>query len=136
MRRIALNILFLMSCLVPSAYAAEVSPETVPGATTISAAEAKRLFDEGAAFVDVRKNSDWEAGRIPEAYHIELKKVFNENELAKVVKTDEPVVIYCNGPKCLRSSEASALAVQWGFSKVHYFRDGFPSWKAAEYPVE
>jgi rhodanese-related sulfurtransferase len=108
----------------------------VPGATTISTAEAKKLFDEGTAFVDVRKNSDWEAGRIPEAYHIELKKVFNESELAKVVSTDEPFVIYCNGPKCMRSSKASALAAQWGFTKVHYYRDGFPSWKAAEYPVE
>ena len=136
MRRIALNILFLLFCLVPSAYAAEVSPETVPNATTVSAAEAKKLFDEGVPFVDVRKDSDWEAGRIPEAYHIELKKVFSESELAKVVKNDEPVVFYCNGPKCMRSSKASAMAVKWGFTKVHYFRDGYPSWKAAEYPVE
>ena len=136
MRGKILNLLLLVLFYVPSAYAAEVSPETVPGATTISTAEAKKLFDEGAPFVDVRKNSDWEAGRVPEAYHIELKKVFSESELAKVVKNDEPIVIYCNGPKCLRSSKASAMAVKWGFTKVHYFRDGFPSWKSAEYPVE
>lgn len=136
MRGKILNLLLLVLFYVPSAYAAEVSPETVPSATTVSAAEAKKLFDDGVAFVDVRKDSDWEAGRIPEAYHIELKKVFSESELAKVVKNDEPIVIYCNGPKCMRSSKASAMAVQWGFTKVHYFRDGFPSWKAAEYPVE
>jgi rhodanese-related sulfurtransferase len=94
------------------------------------------MFDEGVPFVDVRKNSDWEAGRVPEAYHIELKTVFNKSELAKVVNSDEKVVIYCNGPKCLRSSKASAMAVEWGYTNVHYFRDGFPSWKAAEYPVE
>ena len=136
MRKIAIKYLFFIVFYIPSAYAAEVSPETVPGATTISAAEAKKMFDEGVPFVDVRKNSDWEAGRVPEAYHIELKKVFSESELAKVVNSDEPVVIYCNGPKCLRSSKASAMAVEWGYSKVHYFREGFPSWKAAEYPVE
>lgn len=136
MRKIVLNCLFFIVFYIPSSYGAEVSPETVPGATTISSAEAKKMFDEGVSFVDVRKNSDWEAGRVPEAYHIELKKIFNESELAKVVNSDEPVVIYCNGPKCLRSSKASAMAVEWGYSKVHYFRDGFPSWKAAEYPVE
>ena len=136
MRKIICNSLFFMFISITSAYAAELSPETVPSATTVSAAEAKKLFDEGVAFVDVRKDSDWEAGRIPEAYHIELKKVFSESELAKVVKNDEPIVIYCNGPKCLRSSKASAMAVKWGFTKVHYFRDGFPSWKSAEYPVE
>ena len=136
MRKIICNSLFFMFISITSAYAAELSPETVPSATTVSAAEAKKLFDEGVPFVDVRKNSDWEAGRIPEAYHIELKKVFSESELAKVVKNDEPVVFYCNGPKCLRSSKASAMAVKWGFTKVHYFRDGFPSWKSAEYPVE
>jgi rhodanese-related sulfurtransferase len=136
MRGKILTLLFLISFFGLSAYAAEMSPETIPGATTISATEAKKLFDEGIPFVDVRKNSDWEAGRVPEAYHIELKKVFSESELGKVVKTDEPFVIYCNGPKCMRSSRASAMAVKWGFSKVHYFRDGFPAWKAAEFPVE
>ena len=88
MRGKILNLLLLLFIFVPSVHAGEVSPETVPGATTISAAEAKKLFDEGVPFVDVRKNSDWEAGRIPEAYHIELKKVFNENELTKVIKND------------------------------------------------
>jgi rhodanese-related sulfurtransferase len=136
MRQIIVNILFFIFISATPAYAADVSPETVPSATTVSAAEAKKLFDEGVPFVDVRKDSDWEAGRVPEAYHIELKKVFSESELAKVVKNDEPVVFYCNGPKCMRSSKASAMAVKWGFTKVHYFRDGFPSWKAAEYPVE
>lgn len=131
-----LRLFFILVSFVPSVYAAGVSPETVPGATTVSTAEAKKLFDEGVPFVDVRKDSDWEVGRVPEAYHIELKNMFNESELAKVVKRDEPVVIYCNGPKCMRSSEASTLAVKWGYTKVHYFRDGFPSWKAAEYPVE
>ena len=130
------SLLFCFLFSVTTAHAEGLSPESVPGATTIGAAEAKRLFDGGVVFVDVRKDSDWEAGRIPEAYHIELKKVFNETELANVAQVDQPVVIYCNGPKCLRSSEASAMAVEWGFSKVHYFRDGFPAWKAADYPVE
>lgn len=112
------------------------SPENVAGATTVDAAKAKALFDSGVLFVDVRSDKDWAAGRIPDAVHIELKKVFNEQSLGAEVKKDDPVVLYCNGHSCMRSSKAAANAVSWGFSKVHYFRDGFPAWKAAGYPVE
>lgn len=113
-----------------------VSPKTVEGATTVDAATAKSLFDKEVAFVDVRKNSDWEAGRIPGAIHLELKKVLSDESLGEEVAKDEPVVFYCNGEKCMRSSEASKAAVSWGYSKVYYFRDGFPAWKAAGYSIE
>ncbi len=99
-------------------------------------AQAKALFDQGAAFVDLRKNSDWEAGRIPGAIHLELKKVFNEAALADEVKKDDPVVFYCNGPKCPRSAVATEKAVSWGYSKAYYYRDGLPAWRAASFPVE
>ena len=122
--------------LTTSVSADEVSPTDIPGATTVNTAEAKALFDEGVYFVDVRKDSDWEAGRVPDAIHIELKKVFSDETLTAEVEKDAKVVIYCNGEKCLRSSQAAAKAVEWGFSNVYYYRDGFPAWKAAGNPVE
>lgn len=118
------------------ALAADVSPMTVPGATTVSAAEAKALFDQGVLFVDVRSDKDWNAGRIPGAVHLELKHVLSEAKLAAEAAKDEKIVIYCNGESCMRSSEASAEAVSWGFTSIQYFRDGFPAWKSAGYPVE
>ena len=122
--------------VLPTAYADEVSPDVISGATTVDAARAKSLFDRGVLFVDVRKDSDWDAGRIPGAEHLELKKVFAEKTLVETVGKDNEVVIYCNGPKCMRSSEASASAVSWGFKKIYYFRGGYPEWVAAGYPVE
>jgi rhodanese-related sulfurtransferase len=116
--------------------AGEVSPTAVDGAVSVDAAKAKALFDSGVVFIDVRSDKDWAAGRIPDAVHIELKKKFNEEAMAAEVKKGDQVVIYCNGESCMRSSKASAQAVSWGFTGVHYFRDGFPAWKAAGYPVE
>ena len=116
--------------------AAEVSPMEIQGASTVDSAKAKELFDAGVIFVDTRKDSDWDAGRIPDAVHLELKSAFNEAALSEVVAKDQEVVFYCNGERCMRSSEACAQAVAWGFSKVYYFRDGFPAWKEAGYPVE
>ncbi len=113
-----------------------VSPENVAGATTIDTAKARELFDKEVLFVDVRKNSDWDAGRIPGAVHLELKKVFTAESLGAEAKKDEAIVLYCNGESCLRSSAASVKAVEWGFTNIYYYRDGFPAWKAASNPVE
>ncbi len=128
--------LFVSFALLGPAQAAKVSPAEINGATTIDAATAKSYFDRGVIFVDVRKDSDWDAGRVPGAVHLELKKVLSEDKLAEVVDKNTEVVIYCNGEKCMRSSKACAKAVSWGFSKVYYFRDGFPAWEAAGYAVE
>jgi len=116
--------------------AKKVSPETVDGATTISTAEAKRLFDQGVAFLDVRSNRDWEAGRIPGAVHIELKKKLNEESMAELFARDQPIVIYCNSIGCTRSSKASKKAVSWGYQKVYYYRLGFPDWKHHGYAIQ
>ena len=115
---------------------AEVSPMEISGAKTVNVTEAKALFDAGVLFIDVRKDSDWEAGRIPDAVQLELKNVFSQETLAAEVEKDTEFVFYCNGESCMRSSEASSKAVGWGYTNIHYFRDGFPSWKAANYPVE
>ena len=111
----SLMISVLMMLVMGPAFAKE-SPTNVAGAKTVNAAEAKALFDKGVLFVDVRSNKDWGAGRIPDAVHIELKKVFSEETLTKETKKSDPVVIYCNGVGCLRSSKASVKAVGWGFT--------------------
>lgn len=129
---VALGLLALSSLVV----AGDVSPENVAGATTVDTAKARELFDNEVLFVDVRKNSDWDAGRIPGAVHLELKKVFTAESLGAEAKKDEAIVLYCNGESCLRSSAASVKAVEWGFTKIYYYRDGFPAWKAASNPVE
>ncbi len=138
MKRISVLLLALSLALVGSAAMAgkKVSPETVSGAITVDAAQAKALFDDGILFVDTRKDKDWVAGRIPDAEHLDVKKAFSKESLADVAAKDEPVVFYCNGTSCMRSSKAAKLAVDWGYEKVYYYRLGFPSWKQAGYPVE
>jgi rhodanese-related sulfurtransferase len=130
--------IFCMTIMTPHAMAAPeyVSPKSVPGVTTIDTAQAKILFDRGVIFIDVRSDADWAAGRIPGAVHLELENVFTEDSLGAVARHDQEVVVYCNGTKCPRSSQAAASAVSWGFTKVYYYRLGFPDWQGADYPVE
>lgn len=131
---LAATLLFMMASA--SVAGGVEGPVTVEGATTIDAKEARNLFDNEVAFVDVRKDKDWNAGRVPDAYHLDIKKNLTEESLAEVIKKDETVVLYCNGIKCLRSGLAAEKAVAWGYTDVKYFRTGFPAWKGAGNPVE
>jgi rhodanese-related sulfurtransferase len=112
------------------------SPEIVEGANTTSVEQAKTLFDQGVKFIDVRNPRLYAKKHILGAHHLDFKDVFTEQALSKLVDRKEPLVIYCSGVKCSRSSRASAMAASWGFSQVHYFRGGIVEWKNAGYPVE
>jgi len=114
----------------------DATPESVAGSTTVDAAQAKSLFDNEAAFVDLRKENMWNSGRIPGAIWLDFKMAFSAEALAAEVGKEEKVVFYCSGVRCPRSSKAATKAVKWGYSQVYYFRDGFPAWKNANYPVE
>ena len=111
------------------------SPEQVEGAISTSVIQAKELYDQGAVFIDVRNPRLYAKKHIPGAFHLDLKHDFDEVKLATITKKDQPIVIYCSGVKCSRSYRASAKALSWGYSKVHYFRGGIVDWKKAGYPV-
>ena len=118
-----------------------VSPTSVPGATTVDSAEAYMLWKKRAWFVDPRKPEQFEAGRIPGALNIEYDPGTPNQQLTAAsleaeVPKSEPIVFYCNAAGCDRSSWGAALAAEWGWQEVYYFRDGFPGWTKAGYPVE
>lgn len=45
-------------------------------------------------------------------------------------------VFACNGPECWKSCKSAKVTLQHGYSKVYWFRGGYPEWKAAGLPVE
>ncbi len=117
---------------------AEDAPMSVSGSELATPAQAKALFDKGSAFLDVRDDAAWNQGRIPGAVHLDVKMpAFTKEAIAAAgVAADKDVVIYCNGVKCLRSAEAIGKMKGFGYTKMHYLREGFPGWKDAGYPVE
>ena len=129
-------VTFMLLPLSSAIAAKKVSPEHVSGATTINTVEAKKLFDKGAIFLDVRSNRDWEAGRIPGSNHLELKKVYSQETLAEIASPEDTLVIYCNSTGCTRSSKACKKAVSWNYKNVYYYRLGFPEWQSNGYAIE
>lgn len=132
-----LSLPLVLLFLVTSALAADLAPAKVVGASTIGTVTAKMLFDKGFIFIDVRRAEDFNSGHIPGARHLAINsEKFTEENLSAIVKKDQAVVFYCNGLNCKGSSIASEKAVAWGWSKVLYYREGWPQWKEAGLAVE
>jgi len=113
-----------------------LSVESVEGTETISLAQAKVMHTEGVKFIDVRSPRQFNKRRISGAIHLYIKDGFNEVNLLKHVKKDEPFIVYCNGAHCSLSSKAAKKAVAWGFTKIKYYRDGFRAWRKDGNPLE
>ena len=131
-----LIMLFSFLFVTESVLAKSSAPEQVDGAVTISTRRVKSLMNQGVAFIDVRRVTDYQASHIQWAIHLDLLLDLTEESLEAVVKKHQPVVFYCNGELCQRSAIASEKAVAWGWKKVFYYRGGFPDWVKARLPVE
>ena len=114
------------------------APLSVPGATTVNTAEAKKLWDSGAIFIDSRKKEDWEDGHIAKAVHLDRgdRKNYTREKVSNMFKKDQALVTYCYGEVCTRSSQMAADLVSVGYTNVYFYRGGFPAWSFAGHPIE
>lgn len=131
-------ILIALLLLVKPAIAAKNtkyrSPLHVSGATTIDADEARWMFDDGVKFVDVRNPRLFSRGHVPGAFHLDLKYAYTLQALEAVADRNEPIVIYTSNIKCPRAFHASRMALEWGYRKVYYFRNGIVEWRRLGLP--
>lgn len=84
------------------------------------------------ALLDVRPQSEFAAGHLPEAINIPIDQL---ETLLSLLPRDKEIVAYCRGPYCVLSHEAVKKLRALGF-KVRRFEEGFPEWKAAGLPVQ
>ncbi|MBT1121102.1 rhodanese-like domain-containing protein [Stutzerimonas nitrititolerans] len=130
-----LRMLALFCLLIgPLGAWAEEAPLEVPGAMTINTYQAKRLYDLGAVFVDVRPSREWAWGHIEGALHLDLERGFTGLALDEWPRT-VPLVVYCDSEVCPSGAEAVRRAVSWGYQQVFYFRQGYFAWMLADLPL-
>jgi rhodanese-related sulfurtransferase len=91
---------------------------------------AEMLEDGTVDLIDVRREHEWEAGRIPGARRVEVNDLPAE---AGRLQRDRPVVLYC------RSGSRSELAAE-GFSAggfdAHALAGGISAWAEQGRPLE
>lgn len=89
------------------------------------------LLPRGVTVIDVRNQSEWDAGHLPGAHHIQLGAL--DARLAEVPR-DGMVVVHCQGGG--RSAIAASLLAARGITNVINLQGGYSAWTAAGYPVD
>ncbi|MEW8323198.1 MAG: rhodanese-like domain-containing protein [Candidatus Thiodiazotropha taylori] len=131
--------LFLLLWFVSVASASDKPyvPESLPGATIVSAEEVIELIltNKDLVVIDARKKSEYIKGHIEGAHNI-LNTTLTPERL-KAISPDKStsLLFYCNGIRCLRSSDAISKAIEWGYSTIYWFRGGWKEWQEKRLPA-
>ncbi|HSD71166.1 MAG TPA: rhodanese-like domain-containing protein [Thermoanaerobaculia bacterium] len=108
--------------------------EGLPLATTeqIGVEELDARIREGTSgkIVDVRRPGEWQAGHIPGAMHVPLNALAGE---AGALPKDQPLAVICASG--FRSSIATSVLEQQGFTKVTNVVGGMAAWRGANLQV-
>lgn len=113
------------------------APHNIEGVVSVSIQQAKKLFDTGAVFVDVRDHHSWSTGHIDGAVNLDLESdEFSVLYVSESLDRKTPIVFYSSSPLNVNSAVASYMARQWGYNNVYYFRDGYYAWISEDFPVE
>ena len=113
----AVGILLLSSKATPSV---EITP-----------AQAYAKFQQGALFLDVRSQEEWDQFHIAGSTLIPLDEL--QNRLSELLKNQDIVVICLSGH---RSQSGVTILQQAGFTRISCLSGGLQAWTAAGYPVE
>ncbi|MFZ1852947.1 MAG: rhodanese-like domain-containing protein [Nitrosomonas sp.] len=87
---------------------------------------------ENALIVDVRDDSEYASGHLPNSKHIPTERMEERwSELEKY--KDKPIVVIYRGG--VRSTNASSILKKNGFSKIFNLIGGIDAWKRANLPI-
>jgi len=113
------------------------APEDVPGTTIVSAEETVDMIlsNQEPVVIDSRKKAEYIKGHIEGAINILNTELTREGLDSIIPARDTPVLFYCNGVRCLRSSDSLAKAVSWGYTNLFWFRGGWKEWTEKRLPV-
>jgi rhodanese-related sulfurtransferase len=95
----------------------------------LSPAAAAELIEGGADTIDVRTDSEWEAGRLEGARHVEVNELTAN---AESIARDEPVLFYCRSGN--RSGMAADAFRQAGWNAFH-IDGGLVAWVEMGLPI-
>lgn len=114
-----------------------LAPENLPGTRLVSAEQVIELINTQPQLVilDSRRQEEYAKGHIEGAISL-LDTDMTEDDLALHTSSKTtPLLFYCNGERCLRSSNAATRAAAWGYQQIYWFRGGWEEWMRKELPI-
>jgi len=97
-------------------------------------ADVKRRMDAGEKFilVDVREESEWARGHLPQAVHLS-KGVIERDIEQRLPNTDTKLILYCGGG--FRSALVADNLQKMGYSNVESMDGGWKGWLESGFPT-
>ena len=113
------------------------APESIDDVQIVTAEQAIDLIlaNPDMPIIDSRKKTEFVKGHIEGAVSI-LNTDMTEQDLQGVAPDkNSAILFYCNGERCLRSTDAIRKAKSWGYSNLIWFRGGWKEWSEKRLPV-
>ena len=113
------------------------APENMPGTTIVSAEEVIEMIlaNPELIVIDSRKKTEYIKGHIEGAINIVNTELVLEGLESIAPDRNRALLFYCNGVRCLRSSDSITRAVDWGYTNIYWFRGGWKEWTEKRLPV-
>ncbi|MGB5440393.1 MAG: rhodanese-like domain-containing protein [Gammaproteobacteria bacterium] len=134
--RLTISLLVLLPLLV-MADDKPIAPEHIDGVSIVTAEQAIELILEhdNMPIIDSRKKAEYLKGHIEGAVSLLDTEMTQADMLAVAPDKDARILFYCNGVRCMRSSNALRKAQEWGYSELYWFRGGWKEWSDKRLPV-
>lgn len=123
------------------------TPRSLPGASVVDAKTVAQLMQRGGSYIDTRTDAEFKAGHVPGAKLVpyveksakdaDFDAKLDQFDLARLPTDRSAELIFaCNGAECWKSFKASHAALKAGYTKVYWFRGGFPEWRSSGQKTE
>ncbi|GAB0055768.1 hypothetical protein SIID45300_00064 [Candidatus Magnetaquicoccaceae bacterium FCR-1] len=144
------GLVLALTLLIGTAHASDPPqvPTTPPaGVNLVEADGVQKLQAEGAIVVDARKAAEFVDGSIkgaisvpydPEtsAKDVQFDATKDKYDLSKMPDKQKAYVVFCNAASCWKSFKLVTVMAREGYKNLHWYRNGFPDWKARQLPIE
>ena len=113
------------------------APTELDGAVIVSAEEVVNMIlnNKQLTIIDSRKRTEYVKGHIEGAINL-LNTEMKPDDLESLVPDkSNALLFYCNGIRCLRSSNAISESIKWGYTNIYWFRGGWSEWTEKKLPV-
>lgn len=139
-------VMALGAVTVSVAMAAE-TPAALPGVKNVTAEEVKKMLEDGVPVIDTRVAAEYAEKTIKGAISVPYKEKsakepgfdasLDQFDLSKLPSNKgAPVVFFCNSGECWKSYKASVVAQKAGYTRINWFRGGFPEWNGKGLPTQ
>lgn len=129
-------ILILFSSTL-SAEQKPYAPDSIDDVIIVSAEQVidMILTNPDLIIIDSRKKTEYLKGHIEGAINI-LNTRLEREDLERIAPDKSSTILfYCNGARCLRSSNSIKKAKSWDYSQLFWFRGGWKEWSEKRLPV-